>query len=139
MRLLQPLQVLLKLVPEEVVINGKLVRLLQPLQALLKLVPEEVVINGKLARLLQPLQALLKLVTFCVTEPSATKIAGTEAKLLHPFHVLEKVVAAVKSNDGKVPVMLLQSRNAFVQSVTALVLGLFVLRAELLKSIWLQP
>ena len=106
---------------------------------LLKVVPLEVSIKGKLARLEQSLQVLLKFVTFCVTEPSATKIAGTEAKLLHPFHVLEKVVAAVKSNDGKVPVILLQSRNALVQSVTALVLGLFVMRAELLKSIWLQP
>ena len=60
----QPAQVLTKQlatgvpVQESKKLAGKLVRLEQPSQASLKLVPEEVSINGKLVRLEQPYQAL---------------------------------------------------------------------------------
>ena len=47
-RLLQPHQVWLKLVPEDVSIRGKLVRLVQLYHASLKLVPEDVSMSGKL-------------------------------------------------------------------------------------------
>ena len=59
--------------------------------------------------------------------------------LLQPSHASWNVVAAVKVNDGNVPVMLLQSRNARYQLVTVLVSGRLVERAELLKSICVQP
>jgi len=59
--------------------------------------------------------------------------------LLQPCHASWNVVAALKLNAGKVPVMLLQSRKARYQSVTALVSGRLVVRAELLKSICVQP
>ena len=53
MRLGQPRQALLKLVPLEVSINGKLVRPVQLYQAFWKLVPLDVSIAGKLVRLVQ--------------------------------------------------------------------------------------
>ena len=52
-RLLQPRQACLKLVPEDVSMGGKLVRLLQSRQAYLKSVPEDVSMSGKLVRLEQ--------------------------------------------------------------------------------------
>lgn len=59
--------------------------------------------------------------------------------LLHPYHAALNVVAALKLNAGKVPVILLQLRNALLQFVTALVSGRFVVRADVLKFICVQP
>ena len=70
--MLQPNQALPKLVPDEVSINGKLVRLLQLYQVLPKLVPEDVLINGKLVRLEQFCQAELKELTPLVTSNGHT-------------------------------------------------------------------
>ena len=55
-RLLQPRQVWLKLVPEDVSIGGKLVRLVQPYHAAKKSSPLDVSIRGKLVRLVQSCQ-----------------------------------------------------------------------------------
>ena len=52
-RLVQPRQAALKLVPDEVLIRGKLVRLLQPRHVWVKSIPDEVLIRGKLVRLVQ--------------------------------------------------------------------------------------
>ena len=52
-RLVQPRQVWLKLVPADVSIRGKLVRLSHLYQAALKLVPDEVSIRGKDVRPVQ--------------------------------------------------------------------------------------
>ena len=75
-RLVQPRQAPLKLVPEDVSIRGKLVRLLQSRQARLKLVPEDVSIKGKLVRLVQFRQDCLKLV------PADVSIRGKLVRLV---------------------------------------------------------
>ena len=56
-RLEQPSQADLKLVPDDVSIRGKLVRLLQLNQARKKLIPADVSIRGKLVRPVQKYQA----------------------------------------------------------------------------------
>ena len=56
-RLGQPYQAKLKLVPADVLIRGKLVRLEQPYHAWVKLVPADVSIRGKLVRPVQLYQA----------------------------------------------------------------------------------
>ena len=61
-RLLQPRQARLKLVPADVSIRGKLVRLVQFHQAAKNLVPADMSIRGKLVRLEQPFHAVAKLV-----------------------------------------------------------------------------
>ena len=75
-RLLQPRQALLKIVPADVSMSGKLVRLLQPNQAVLKLVPEDVSMGGKLVRLVQSRQARSKLV------PEDVSIRGKLVRLV---------------------------------------------------------
>ena len=56
-RLEQPRHALVKLIPEDVSIKGKLVRPEQPRHAPVKLVPADVSMSGKLVRLEQPNQA----------------------------------------------------------------------------------
>ena len=76
-RLEQPRQALLKVVPEDVSISGKLVRLEQLRQAAIKLSPEDVSMSGKLVRLVQLYHAIEKLV------PDDVSISG---KLVNPDH-----------------------------------------------------
>ena len=75
-RLLQPRHACLKLVPDEVLIRGKLVRLEQPNHAISKSVPDEVLIRGKDVRLEQSRQVWLKVV------PEDVLIRGKLVRLL---------------------------------------------------------
>lgn len=70
-----------------------------------------------------------------VTDP--VSINGNAVRLVQPSQVESKLVAALVSNVGNVPVMLLQLINARPQFVTALVSGRFV-RAAGSKSSCVQ-
>jgi len=127
-RLEQPNQVLLKLVPLEVSIKGKLVRFAQPRQEKPKLVPLEVSIKGKLVRLTQPRQASIKLVTLEVS------IKGKLVSWLQLYQVLAKVVPLEVSINGKL-VRPLQSRQVLVKLPTPAV----TLKAALKSVILFAP
>ena len=74
-RLLQRRHACLKLVPDEVLIRGKLVRFEQLNHAISKSVPDEVLIRGKDVRLEQPRQVWLKVV------PEDVSISGKLVRL----------------------------------------------------------
>ena len=111
-RLEQPNQARKKLVPADVSIRGKLVRLVQSLQVLLKLVPADVSIRGKLVRPVQAYQALLKLV------PEDVLIRGKLVRFLQPYQASSNSVPADVSISGKL-VISAHSRQNLVKLVTA--------------------
>ena len=94
-RLVQPRQVCLKSVPEDVSIRGKLVRLEQLCHARLKLFPEDVSIRGKLVRLEQPYHASLKSV------PADVSIRGKLVRLKQSNHARPKSIPKDVSIKGK--------------------------------------
>jgi len=69
------------------------VRLLQPIQVLVKSVPLEVSSNGKLVRLMQLYQVLAKLVTLDVTPKAASKLV----MLFAPYQAFARVLPTSRS------------------------------------------
>ena len=104
-RLEQFSQALLKSVPEDVSIRGKLVRLKHLYQAAKKIVPADVSIRGKLVRPVQLYQALLKSV------PADVSIRGKLVRPVQLNQALLKPVPADVSIKGKL-VRLLQLYQA---------------------------
>ena len=111
-RLEQPYQASLKLVPADVSMSGKLVRLEQPHQVNLKVVPADVSIRGKLVRLEQSNQVNPNSV------PADVSIGGKLVRLSQPFHAAPKLVPEDVSIRGKL-VISDQFRQKLLKSVTA--------------------